>query len=120
MNIFSSYALSQPKGAQNMSSIVVTHHVCNNFSILALHLYSETPVVYYGVPIHWVNTVYLYIFSTEPSSMKQLKFNGWLHNNGHMTSKLTDQMNAVTDSVVEHYKSVSMQHGYDNMLLDSA
>ena len=55
-------------------------------------------------------------FSTEPSIPK---LNGWLQNNGHMTNHMTSDMAPITESMMEHYKSVSVQQGYDNMVLNS-
>ena len=51
--------------------------------------------------------------------MSKSKLNGWLQNNGHMASHMTSHLTPITESMVEHYKSVSVQQGYDNMVLDS-
>ena len=55
-------------------------------------------------------------FLTEPSIPK---FNGWLQNNGHMTNHTTNGMTPISESMMEHYKSVSVQQGYDNLVLNT-
>ena len=48
------------------------------------------------------------------------KLNGWLRNNGHMGNHMTSRMRTpITESMVEHYASVSIQQGYDNMVMDN-
>lgn len=55
------------------------------------------------------------------------KLNGWLFNNGHMTDHMGDHMTddtgdhmtPVSQSMVEHYTSVSMQEGYDSLMYNS-
>jgi hypothetical protein len=65
----------------------------------------------------------------EPISNKS-KLNGWLFNNGHMTQQLTDHTGdhvtpetghvmSMSDSMVEHYTSVTMQEGYDSLMVNS-
>lgn len=41
----------------------------------------------------------------------------WLNRNGHMTSH--SHVIPVSDSMVEHYSSITVQQGYDSMVLDS-
>lgn len=59
------------------------------------------------------------------------KLSGWLFNNGHMTSDaghmitgaghMTDasHMTAVSESMVEHLTSVSIEQGYDSMMFNA-
>lgn len=57
---------------------------------------------------------------SEEPSMSKNKLSGWLHNNGHMANHMTQNtMPPITESMLEHYRSLSVQQGYDNMVLDS-
>lgn len=51
------------------------------------------------------------------------KLNGWFVNNGHMVDHVTSHVRShaapVSESMVEHYTSVSMQQGYDSMMLSA-
>jgi len=41
----------------------------------------------------------------------------WLNKNGHMAT--VNHVSPVSDSMVEHYSSITLQQGYDSMMLES-
>lgn len=61
-----------------------------------------------------------YLLFVDPM-MNNCKLNGWLFNNGHMTGQMANHMgdHVTSDSVVEHFTSVSMQEGYDNLMFNT-
>ncbi|KAL4229951.1 hypothetical protein ACF0H5_010342 [Mactra antiquata] len=71
------------------------------------------------------------------SMVNKCKLNGWFVNNGHMMNQLTDHMTdhigdhvtnpvrstghdvPMSESMMEYYSAVTMQQGYDSLMLDS-
>ncbi|KAH3843329.1 hypothetical protein DPMN_116844 [Dreissena polymorpha] len=70
----------------------------------------------------------IWLVIVAESMASKSKFTGWLYNNGHVIRSHVpseghmtgaNSMTAVSESMVEHMSTVTVQQGYDSMLVNS-